>query len=155
LQNDVQVISFTIGGIDAPLLGRQCIIPYAGNCSIVRDIKKSVSRIITTMELILKSISSVWQSSDEPLEKFVKLCRLIHISMVLTFSPTFTRGELPATISPSFAFKSIAQLRYLTFSMVYIPVGRAIVVDDGERTVCSSCSRWRIHDPHPPVIRVF
>jgi hypothetical protein len=74
-QNDVLITSLTIGrigGIDAPLLGRQCIDPYAGNCSLARDIKNSVSRIILVIELILKSIGPVRQLFDAPLQDLVK-----------------------------------------------------------------------------------
>src|ERR1700728_1116528 len=121
MQKDIRITSFTIGGNDAPWHGRQCIDPYAGNCSLVRDIKRSISCIIPVVELILKSISSVLLSSDAPLGGFVKRCCWIHISKVLTFSPTFARWELPATTLPSFPSKSIAQLRCSTFWMVYIP----------------------------------
>jgi hypothetical protein len=72
LQNDVHITSFTIGG-DAPLHGRQCIVPYAGNrCLIRHDIKKGVSRIIAVVELILKGIGPVCKSVDAPLQDLVK-----------------------------------------------------------------------------------
>ena len=73
MQNDVHITSFTIGGTDAPLHGRHCKVPYAGNCCLVRrDIKRGVSRIITAVELILESISPVGQLFDGPLQDLVK-----------------------------------------------------------------------------------
>ena len=71
-QNDVHIASFTIGGIDAPLHGRQCKVPNARNCRLVRrGIKISVTRIIAAVELILQSISTVCQSADAPLQDLV------------------------------------------------------------------------------------
>jgi hypothetical protein len=57
-----------------PLHRRQFRVPNAGNCChIRRDVKISVSRIIAVIKLIPKSISSVIQSADAPLEDFIKL----------------------------------------------------------------------------------
>jgi len=73
LKNGVHIASFTIGAIDAPLHGRQCKVPNAGNhCLIRRDIKISVTSIIVVVELILQSISPVCQSADAPLEDLIK-----------------------------------------------------------------------------------
>ena len=70
MQNDVHITSFTIGGTDAPLHGPQCKVPYAGNCCLVRrDIKISVTRIIAIVELILQSVTPVFQSVDGPLQQ--------------------------------------------------------------------------------------
>jgi hypothetical protein len=110
------------------LHGRQSGVPNAGDCCLIfGDSKMCVTRIIAVVELILKSISPVFQLVDAPLQDLVKRRWRFQIFNRLTFSPTFVLAELPATTSPSFAFKSIAQLRYLTFWIVYIPDGRAIV----------------------------
>jgi hypothetical protein len=118
LQNDVHITSFAIRGIDAPLHGRQCKVPYAGNCCLVRrDIKRGVTCIIAVVELILQNISPVWQIFDGPLQNLVNVVGDFRFS-IQTFSPTFVLVEIPATTPPSFGFKSIAQFRYLTFSIV-------------------------------------
>jgi len=73
LRNDVHITSFTIGGIDAPLLGRQCQVRNGGNCCLVRrNIRMSVTRITAVVVLILQSISPVCQSVDVPLQDLVK-----------------------------------------------------------------------------------
>jgi hypothetical protein len=76
LRNDVHITSFTIGGIDVPLLGFQCKVPNAGNCCFVRyDTMISVTRIIAVVELILQGVSPVCQSVDAPLQDLVKYRR--------------------------------------------------------------------------------
>ena len=64
MRNYVHITSFTIGGIDSPLVGR---VPNAGNCRLVRrSIMIIVTCIIAVIELILQSISPVCLSIDAP-----------------------------------------------------------------------------------------